>query len=172
MTGLIPARKRGRPPRTQEAIAPTPETVAKLQRDQVSNLLKQGELTPDQEGVARKIHSFSMALKRGMFPQSRIQTEGAMPSRRLPQAPLERLSDTESESWSRVYRPWAGEMSRHIVGRRPKLTALAVVERIVNENESLEAVSSSYDLPRTQVLDGLKRALDGYIAQQSEKKNL
>lgn len=172
MAGFIPMRKRGRPPRTQEAVAPTPETAAKLQRDQVSDLLKQGELTPDQERVARKIHSFSMALARGMFPQSRIQAAAPLPSRSLPQAPLERLNDRESDLWSRVYRPWAGEMSRQLVGRRPKLTALTVVERIVNENDSPDALSSAFDLPRKQVLDGLRQALDGYIAQKREKNSL
>ncbi|MBT5241439.1 MAG: hypothetical protein HOH20_14185 [Rhodospirillaceae bacterium] len=169
MTGLIPVCKRGRPRRAEVAIAPTPETVAKLQRDQVSDLLKQGELNPDQERVARKILSFSLALTRGMFPQSRIQAAAPLPARSLPQAPLERLSDSESELWSKVYRPWAGEMSRQLVGRRPKLTALSVVERIVNENNSPYALSSAFDLPRKQVLDGLRQALMDILLIKEKK---
>lgn len=108
MTGLIPARKRGRPRRTQEDVAPTPETLAKLQRDQLSDFLKQGELTPNQKRAAPKIYSFYLALKRGMAQQSRLEIGPSVPARSQPQAPLERLSDAESESWCTVYRPWAG----------------------------------------------------------------
>lgn len=176
MTGLIPARKRGRPKRKEDSVAPTPQTLAKLQRDQVAELLKQGELNPDQERAARRIHSFSMALQRGMFPQSRIEpsapTSATTPTRRLPQASLERLTEAESEQWSQIYRPWSGGMTRKIVGRRPRLTSLGLVERIVNENKSPESLSAEFGVSRSTVLEGLTHALDEYIAQKREKKSL
>ncbi len=176
MAGLIPTRKRGRPKRTEKSIAPTPQTLAKLQRDQVADLLKQGELNPDQERAARKIHSFSMALKRGMFPQSRLDpsmsTSANTPTRRRPEASLERLTDAESEQWSHVYRPWAGTMTRKLVGRRPRLTSLGLVERIVNENKSPENLSAEFGLSRSVLLKELKTALNEYIAHKREKKSL
>ena len=164
MTGLIPARKRGRPRRTQEDVAPTPETLAKLQRDQLSDFLKQGELTPNQKRAAPKIYSFYLALKRGMAQQSRLEIGPSVPARSQPQAPLERLSDAESESWCTVYRPWAGGVSRQTLSRRPKLTALSLVGSIVKENQSPEFVSSAFDVPRPRVLSRAKARLDGYIA--------
>lgn len=176
MAGLIPTRKRGRPKRKQESVLPTPETLAKLQRDQVAELLKQGELNPDQERAARKIHSFSLALKRGMFPQSRIDPSLDMsaptPTRRTPQASLERLTEAESEQWSGVYRPWAGAMTQTLIGRRPRLTRLGLVERIVNDNHSPETLSTEFGLSRGLLIDNLKTALDEYIAYKREKKSL
>ncbi len=173
MTDLIPSRKkRGRLRRTEERIEPTPETLAKLQGDQLGDLLKQGALTPDQERVALRIHSFSLALKRGMFPQSRIQAAAPLPARTPPEAPLERLKERDVEHWSKVYGPWATAMSRLLVVRRPRLTALSLVERIVNENSSPEKLSVDFSLPRERVIKSLQKALDGYIAQKREKNIL
>ncbi|MEQ9111204.1 MAG: hypothetical protein RIF37_00505 [Rhodospirillaceae bacterium] len=172
MAELIPTRKRGRPKRQEEAVAPTPQTLSKLKRDQVADLLKQGALNPDQERAARKIHSFSMALQRGMFPQSRLSPAAPPPTRKRPQASVERLTDAESEQWAQIYRPWAGVMTRKIIGRRPRLTSLGLVERIVNENTSPENLSAEFGLPRSTVIEELTRALDEYIAYKREKKSL
>ena len=83
----------------------------------MADLLKQGALNPDQERADRKIHSFSMALQRGMFPQSRLSPAAPPPTRKRPQASVERLTDAESEQWAQIYRPWAGVMTRKIIGR-------------------------------------------------------
>lgn len=172
MAELIPVRKRGRPKRTEEFVDPTPETRAKLQRDQVSDLLKQGELSPDQERAARKIHSFSLALQRGMFPQSRIRSAAPGPSKELPQAPLERLSEHDDVHWSRVYRPWAGAMRMRIVSRQPPLSSFRLVDSIVNENFSPDRVSAQYGLPKERILNSLRLALDSYNSYKREKNSL
>lgn len=164
MADLIPSRKRGRPRRTEECVDPTPETRAKLQRDQVADLLKQGELTPDQERAARKIHSFTMALQRGMFPQSRLQAAAPAPSKEKPRSPLERLSARDDDHWSQVYRPWAGAMRMRVVSRQPPLSSFKLVDSIVNENFSPDRVSALYDLPKDRILKSLRLALDSYIA--------
>lgn len=166
MTGLIPARRRGRPKAKKEAIEPTPQTVAKLQRDEVSALFTEGALTPDQERAARKIHSFTMALRHGSVPTSNLRPDMVAQTRRAPRAATEKLNDRQAAHWTEVYRPWANAVSKRIVARRPPLTGLLLVERIVNENCAPETLAQFHRVDRSQLLEQFRAALDLYNAQK------
>lgn len=173
MTDLIPVRRRGRPKRQfAEAVAPTPETVAKLEPDHLSQLLRDGELSVDQERAGRQIHGLFIALRRGGSPASKLREPVDRATRRLPQSPLDRLSARQEEIWRQVYRPWMEDVGRRVVVRRPKLTALGVVERVVADNTSAGRLAALYQLPTESVLDALRDAMDAYNAYKKAKKRL
>lgn len=169
---LIPSRRRGRPKSREESVGPTPQTLAKLERDQLSHLLSEGELNPDQERAGRKIHSFTMALRRGSVPTSSFKAGLVARGKRAPKSPTEKLNETQALHWSRVYSPWAKAMSREVVARRPPLTALGLIERVVNENSNPVGLAASHSLAPAQLLEHLRDALDRYIAQEREKNIL
>lgn len=166
MADLIPVRRRGRPKSRVEAIEATPQTVAKLQRDEVTVLFTEGELCPDQERAARKIHSFTMALRHGSVPTSNLRADIVSQTRRTPRAAAEKLNDREATHWTEVYRPWANVVAKRIVARRPPLTGLALVERVVNENCAPDALAKFHGVDRAQLLKELREALDLYNAQK------
>lgn len=166
MTGLIPVRRRGRPKSKKESIKPTPQTVAKLQRDEVTALFTEGELNPDQERAARKIRSFTMALRHGSVPTSNLKADVVSQSRRPPRAAAEKLNDREATHWTRIYKPWANVVSKRIVARRPPLTGLSLVERVVNENCAPSALAKFHGVDRVQLLNVLRDVLDLYNAQK------
>lgn len=172
MSGLIPKRRRGRPKSREECSEPTPQTLAKLQRDQLSRLLAEGEINPDQERAARKIHSFTMALRSGSVPTSQLERGLAGYQRRAPRSPTERLSKREAHHWSGVYSPWAKAMNREVVARRPNLSVLGLIEKIVNENQSPEILAQRYFVPRERILRHMQNALDSYNAHNREKNIL
>lgn len=166
MADLIPARRRGRPKSKNECILPTPETVAKLKRDEVSALLTEGELSPDQERVAREIHYFTMALRRGAMPTSPFKFDTVERGRRSAESSVEKLKERDAYHLSHVFSPWARDMSKEVVARRPPLNALGLVERVVNENFSPKLLARRHCVTQREVLDYLRFALDKYIAQK------
>lgn len=162
MVDLIPARRRGRPKAKKDCILPTPETVAKLKRDELTALLTEGELNPDQERAARKIHSFTMALRRGAVPTSPFKFGAMEKQRRAAESAPEKLKEPEAEHLNTVFSPWARDMNKTIVARRPRLTALGLIERVVNENNSPQHLAHQHGVTQTQLLDHLRGALDSY----------
>jgi len=166
VANLIPARRRGRPKAKSDCILPTPETVAKLKRDELAVLLAEGELNPDQERAARKIHSFTMALRRGALPTSPFKFGTTEKRRRMAESAAEKLKEPEAEHLSFVFSPWARDMSKAVVARRPPLTALGLVECVVNENMNPNLLARQHGVTQERILDHLRGALDAYIAQK------
>lgn len=172
MGGLIPARRRGRPNKNVPDVGPTPETVAKLQPDQLSALLARGKISPDHERAGRSLHSLTSALQRGMSPVSQLQTPSSAGKRKTAKSPLDRLSGREETAWAAIYRPWANIASQTIVARRPKLTLMDLTLRVVESNQKPRGIAAFFEMTEEQVLSRLIDGLDLYIAQEKAKKHL
>lgn len=97
-------RRRGRPRRNEE-IGPTPETLAKLDRDVLLTMLEGGQITADQEVAARELSSMWRALQRGMLPQMKLGMAGPIPGRKQARSPFARIVDFEVEVWTTRYKP-------------------------------------------------------------------
>ncbi len=107
-----------------------------------------------------------------MSPSSHFKLPSSPEGRTKPKSPFERLSESEEERWDSVYRPWAVLVGKKLIGRRPRLTLLALVQRVIDQNHGIPRVSYDFGLSAGTVLENLKDGLDLYIAQEREKKLL
>ncbi len=167
MKKLIPVRRRGRPKkRADDRIDPTPETAAKLEPDHLHKLLSEGEISPDQERAGRQIHALFRALNAGGSPTSRLDAPGKSKRPGLTKTPLERLSERQEDLWRSRFTPWARASGATVVVGRPRLTSLGLVERLVTENQSPEAISARFRVSRETLLEAFRTAMDAYNAKK------
>ena len=167
MKKLIPVRRRGRPKKqAEDRVDPTPETAAKLQPDHLQKLLSDGEISADQERAGRQIHALFKALRGGGSPTSRLDAPATSKRPGLTKSPLERFSARQEDLWRNRYAPWAQERGVQVVVRRPRLTYLGLVERLVAENQSPEAISARFQTTRAALLEAFRQAMDDYNAKK------
>jgi hypothetical protein len=173
MASLIPVRRRGRPKaKAHDAVPPTPETLAKLRPDHLSALLRDGDISPDQERAGRQIHTLFQALHRGASPGSKLREPAGRHTRQMPLSPLERLSERQEGIWKAIYGPWAAASSQTVVVRRPKLTALDLAERVLVDNASICGIAAAHHISPSTVLSAFQRTMDVFNAQKKAKKRL
>jgi hypothetical protein len=166
MAHLIPPKKRGRPKQRAEDTPPTPETEAKLQPDQLTVLLADGVLSPDQERAGRALHALTRAWMRGMSPRSQFEAPTPPNRRKAARSPVDRMTEREERLWLTAYKPWAAAETATLVCRRPRLTALDLVRQVVDDNTAPRDIARRLDLDAGEVTAALKDALDRFISQK------
>ena len=166
MAGLITKAQRGRSKQKNANIGPTPETAAKLKPDQLAVLLGQGKITPDHERGRPAPAQLHAALKKGASPTTQLRLPSTLRGHQKPLSPLEHLNEGQQRQWNLAYRPWADSIAQKIVGRRPKLSLLGLVRRVVDDNHSIQRVSFDFNLPEGDLLNNLRDGLEAYIAQK------
>jgi hypothetical protein len=156
-------KKRGRPPRADkratDETGPTPETIAKLEVDVLTDLVETGLITVDQECAGREINAVWEALERSMARTSATFLMRVTASHReLPDAVSHAIA------WRLHYRhqPWA---SREIEKKlAPGVTRYGVVWRLCNLNWPIDLIARQAGVSEARILRAVRDSLDVYIS--------
>ena len=149
-------KRRKRCPRP-EHIPPTPQTVRKLRRDVIAELVDRGALDPQHGRAADEIHDVWRAFGRGLFPSAR-PLDGVRIKARY-RTPLDRMTEREELIWRTRYRPWADQEGRVRVG---ETTRLELVIAFVLDNLGPRQVELRYELRHGSAAGHLRQALHHY----------
>jgi hypothetical protein len=152
-------KKRGRPKRRDDAVGPTPETAAKLERDVLLALTESGVLSLDQERAGREIADVWRALMRGFF--GTFNLEGAKVSGRV-REPVDAMTQSEARVYASTYLPWAKQEVRALVVNFPKLTRCDLAYRVCAANQSPDTIARGFQVDRYALIGPLRDALDNY----------
>ena len=135
------ARQSQQQRRIPDSVPPTAETVAKLRRDIVQRLAREGRLREEHVLAANEVRRVWEAFGRGLFPSAHNPEIQRQPHRRaMFTDPIERLSDAEEIIWRTRYRPWAREMSVEIAAGAIRVSRLQLVLDIVVDNYGLRQI--------------------------------
>lgn len=155
-------RRRGNDQPIEDAVGPTPQTVAKLRRDVVERLREEGRLSEEQARAAAEIRRVWEAFGRGLFPRTRDLDRPRQPHGGMFVDPVESLTDTEERIWRLRYRPWAREMSVEIVAGIVRVSRLQIVLDVVVDNFGVRQVEGWYRLRHGHALEHVRSTLERY----------
>ena len=154
-------RQDAREPRSD--IGPTPETAAKLRRDLVARLAREGRLGREQVRAALEVRRVWEAFGRGLFPAT--NTMAAVAGRReraMFVDPIDRLTPEEERAWRLRYRPWAREMAVTVAAGAIRTTRLQLILDVVVDNHGLREVEGWYRMRHGAAIEHIRAALHRY----------
>lgn len=147
----------------EQPVSPTPETRAKLRRDVIERLFKEGRLEEEHVRAAREIRRVWEGIGRSLFPSGATFGSPRQPHlRRAAREPMQRMSDVEEIIWRRRYRPWADEMSLPIATSTVRVSRLQLVLDVVVDNYGLRQVEAWYRMRHGMGFEYLRSALRRY----------
>lgn len=149
-------------------IAPTPETLKKLEKDVISTLFEEAALTSAQRDAALEIRGIHEAIGRGMFARSAVNPAAVRGGPQYgPRDFTHKMSVDELDRWENRYLPWSHDLAVAVVSGMPRTRWLQLVIDIVVDNVSITAVESRYRLAAGSGLRYLAEGLDRF----SEARN-
>jgi len=157
----LKTKKRGRPKR-EKGIAPTPETLAKLQPNVLPSLVYNGILDLDQEKAGEEIAHVYHTLHRGLLPAGGIENDRSIATGTL-RDPFARMSTGERNAWEFRYKPWANNESKKLIRKRPRLCRWKLTLLITHENERPEVLAARYQVEYPKIIRYLKDSLNEYV---------
>jgi hypothetical protein len=156
-------KKRGRPSRADKRAAdeagPTPQTIAKLEGDVLTELLESELITGEQERAGREINAVWEALEQSMARTSTAHLMRVSASHReLPDA----ISHAIARRLHDRHQPWA---SREIEKKlAPGVTRYGVVWRLCNLNWPIALIAHQAAVSDARILRAVRDSLDVYIS--------
>ncbi len=151
------------PAAAADASSAAPETAAKLRRDIVERLAREGRLGPEQVRAALEIRRVWEAFGRGLFPSARPIAPTADRRRRaMFRDPVDRLTPSEERAWRLHYRPWAREMAVTVAAGAVRTTRLQLILDVAVDNHGLREVEGWYRMRHGSALGHIRAALHRY----------
>jgi hypothetical protein len=157
----LKTKKRGRPKR-EKGIAPTPETLAKLQPNVLPSLVYNGVIDLDQEKAAEEIAHVYHTLHRGLLPAGGIENDRSMATGTL-RDPFARMTTGERNAWEFTYKPWANSESKKLIRKRPRLCRWKLSVLITHENIKPDVIAAQYQVDYPIIIQQFKNSLDQYV---------
>lgn len=146
-----------------EAVAATPETLAKLRHDVVGRLIERGRLQKAHGEAAEEIRTVSEAVGRGMCPTAQPTGWSVRPpGYRGPRDFLDRMTARERHIWQFRYQPWKSELLRARDVALPGGRWLDLVLDIVVDNSGLRRAERRHGLRHGSALGYLADGLECY----------
>lgn len=152
----------------EDPVGPTPQTLAKLQPDNLLALVQNNILTTDQERAGREIACIWRALMRGLFGTSNAAGERSSPRKK---DPTDAMTETESRWHAGTYLPWARGKASRLAIKFPRVMYSDIVYRLAVANENPLSVAQEFNVKPGVLVAALQDALTWYAdAMEAREK--